>query len=629
MDSTVNGEHLLDPDHLLLLEARLLDKESVDNIWSDLTQDELTQLLRRSPLLARAHGELCMRGGRLRDACRSLELAIRGFAVLAMTDGMLSAIALLARALLRSGRYAEAEAPLRFLREELREAAPCGQMLWTLAQGAHLLGETDWSAADHYYRQAILLLEREGDADQLAAIRFDRLYKLAPYLDDGQWEAELYRFRRSCASAYAYGRGGDAAADSAEALEAAEAAALLQAVRLRCSADRAASGSPLPPGGKPGKRWLGTAHGRLRDALRRAVEAAAALHSSEAPHAPLSPSLSFANSSSEPDIELEFELVCAEYAIHAAGRDEQRLRSASGRLNTLLEEGAPPAYRVYVEALRRAADPCASPDAGASASATANPRGLPPPEADNDTLRVEWFNGLRLIHRGKLLTDIHWKRKKALELFLLLLDQPRYTADKEWAADILFEREQPEKTANQLYVAVHTLRRALSEATGHARAVSTDNGAVRLDEQLFDYFDIEKYFTLARVGHHLWVTDRELAVELYEDALQMYGPVLPELQFADWLQAVRDRVAEQQTYMQMRLARHYTSGGQLDRAVHYYTLEAMMNPLNEDAVQQLMRLLLRQGKKAEARAWYERLERACAIQLDTTPMKETKQMLTE
>src|SRR5690606_29890723 len=93
--------------------------------------------------------------------------------------------------------------------------------------------------------------------------------------------------------------------------------------------------------------------------------------------------------------------------------------------------------------------------------------------------RVECFDRVRILRPGREIQSIHWKRKKAEELFIYLLLQPNYRAPKDATAERLFYHEDAEQMFNQLYVAVHQIKRSLFKYLEISRGIVIKNGMIQ------------------------------------------------------------------------------------------------------------------------------------------------------
>jgi DNA-binding SARP family transcriptional activator len=240
---------------------------------------------------------------------------------------------------------------------------------------------------------------------------------------------------------------------------------------------------------------------------------------------------------------------------------------------------------------------------------------------------IRCLGGLACTSQGTEITHIHWKRRKALELFAYLLLQPGYNAVREVVADVLFPDVEPGKAINQLHVAAHRLRQVLQESLHAERGLYMIDGTLYLDPQLIREVDVETYRIQVRVAHQLGSDDPDLALELLGKASLLYGPLLPELPYSDWLERCRTQLQELQCGVLSKLAAASIAAGDEEKAKHYWTEWISLAPAQEEAYQQIIRLHLSQGRPAEAEACYRRLEAVLSDELGMTPSVETRRLL--
>lgn len=243
--------------------------------------------------------------------------------------------------------------------------------------------------------------------------------------------------------------------------------------------------------------------------------------------------------------------------------------------------------------------------------------------------RIECFDRVRILRPGREIQNIHWKRKKAEELFIYLLLQPNYRAPKDAAAELLFYHEDTEQMFNQLYVAVHQIKRTLSAYLEVSNGILIKNGMIQLREEMIDHVDVEKYQTLIRVGNQLWPTHPDLSCELFDEAQQMYGELAPTLRYIDWLDQFRMSLLRSQTEILKRLGSYAVSIGSFERAELYYLEWIRLSPFEEEAYQELLRVLITMNRAGAAKLWFQKMEHLFRSELGITPMDETARIISE
>jgi len=530
--------------------------------------------LERSPAVAAAYARSLAGEGRFGEAKPLLAFAVRGFARQGAAGPLRAAVAWLAVVALRLGDVAEAETGLRFLRDDGEAADDAGDSApdadFALGRGGYLIGLSPAERLRRFEAAAIGFANGDRRERSLEAA-FERM-RLAAVLgasaDDTVWGATL-RQKAAWNPAYAW---------HAKLLDDGEA------------------GFRAPFG--PYYRTLANAV-RLRERLLRGDEGPA--EDAERLEAEL-------RDRDPADVELQ-----AERHLLAAARLARAKRAADAKealraAETLLAVGLAPEYGRAIAVAAASAD-------------------VPEPEAV--PVRVRCFGSSGLLERaGEPIKEPRWKRKKAQELFFLLLLRPGHAMPKEHAIDALFGGDvEPAKAANQLYVAIHEIRRVLKAALGwHDGAVLRD-GVVALPEAYVEEVDVEKYMTLVRVAEQLRTDQPELSEEMYETAAELYGPLLPNKPYIEWLDRLRDELERKQSLVLERLYLAALRRSDAERAERFARAWRELDPFREDAVQALLRLLLDAGRAPEAANLYAQYERRLRDELGARPSPETKKLL--
>jgi LuxR family transcriptional regulator, maltose regulon positive regulatory protein len=110
------------------------------------------------------------------------------------------------------------------------------------------------------------------------------------------------------------------------------------------------------------------------------------------------------------------------------------------------------------------------------------------------------------------------------------------------------------------------------------------------------------------------------AAEIYR------GDFLPEELYLSWAEMKRAALKVQYLAVLMEMAGLLERKGDLDEAARHCGGVIQADPLAEQAHQQLMRLLQRQGRRSAALKVYRDLEKNLAAELDTVPDPATTQL---
>ncbi len=123
------------------------------------------------------------------------------------------------------------------------------------------------------------------------------------------------------------------------------------------------------------------------------------------------------------------------------------------------------------------------------------------------------------------------------------------------------------------------------------------------------------------------------AIEQLEAGLALYGGSFLEgfflkgcPVFDDWSLLVRERLQRQALAALHRLAAYYEQRGQYEQACEYARRQLELEPWQEEAHQQVMRLLALSGRRGAALAHYETCRRLLNEELGVEPAAETTQL---
>ncbi|REE84541.1 DNA-binding SARP family transcriptional activator [Paenibacillus taihuensis] len=241
--------------------------------------------------------------------------------------------------------------------------------------------------------------------------------------------------------------------------------------------------------------------------------------------------------------------------------------------------------------------------------------------------RARLFGGINFTMMDGSVFEPIWKRRKAGELFVYLLLQPNFRANREQVIDRVFGEGDLSKRSNQLYVTLHDLRSSLKELGMPEDLIYAKRGVIGVAENGFDAIDVEDYNTLTRIGDQLWVDDREEASRLYDKAKDMYGLLGTELPQAEWLERVREQLLDRQTNMIKRLAVYYGELQDEARVEQCLADWIALRPEQEEAYEAMIIHCLRGERRIEAISWYRRLERICKEELGSEPLEEVRKLL--
>jgi two-component SAPR family response regulator len=521
---------------------------------------------------------------------------VKGFAAQSLPDRLIGAMCALAELQLRTGDIASAETLLLFLKHEYDkrpddDGEAAGRLSRALAAGARLIDSE--ASAKSWYIEAIGQFERKGRLAEAASTLARLIVQCGDAIQEHEWKDLAWRLRQW-----------SAAADDVR---------------------------DLYP-------WIGSLWDLRQGywepsivSLRKFLNESSA---GQLPYYHIA------------EIQIVVYRAMPELNVEEALRSGDALRALQQKhcADYLLQ------YRLLqalADGLRRAGQTLEAEEAAAELDRLARHLKLPRPsvrevsspvpvgpfranaEEEGAVWRIRLFGGLAFQNGFREVRGMRWKRKKAQELCVYLLLQPNYMSSRDQLIDILQLGEVHDKAARLLHVITHQLRQTFLDELGIRDIVFIREGLVSLRENAIEYVDVEKYYALIRTADQLWIKDRPLACELYEEAHALYDELLPELPYISWLANVREHALDKQTSIVRKLCRAAEEKQDAIMEEHYCREWLRLRPDQEEACQQQLRILTRTKRHQEARQLYERFARHYREELGLEPSAETAQLLEE
>ncbi len=233
---------------------------------------------------------------------------------------------------------------------------------------------------------------------------------------------------------------------------------------------------------------------------------------------------------------------------------------------------------------------------------------VPPPP-----LRVITLGGLEIRQGARPIDRPRLRRRRASELFALLLLSPAHMRSFDQLVEALWHDKEPEAAQVAFHHATATLRHALEPDLPDkfpSRYLEVEEGRVTLHLPPGSSVDFETFEAHCR--------KRE-----WEAALALYtGELLPEYPYAEWTIAPRQRLAQLYLDALVGLAEDKLAAGLDDAALDACTRVLELEPWQERAALLGMRACLRLNDRARARRLYRNLEKSLREDLNTEPQPE-------
>jgi DNA-binding SARP family transcriptional activator len=243
------------------------------------------------------------------------------------------------------------------------------------------------------------------------------------------------------------------------------------------------------------------------------------------------------------------------------------------------------------------------------------------------SLRVRTLGTFAVWRGEEAIPADRWRRRTVAALFKCLLSAPRQRLERERAIDLRWPDAVPGNGDTNLRAAVYRLRCVLDAPGGGRRGggsyLRTEGPVLVLDPlpgaaAPVDWLDGASFARTAKAA----LAGR--SIEDCREAPALYGgEYLPDDPYEDW--ATRRREALQQQYCDLltHLGRLAAAVGDRDEAIVSMRTLLAVDPCREEVASLLMRLLVQQGRPAEALQIFARLVRALQTELETVPTRET------
>lgn len=230
-------------------------------------------------------------------------------------------------------------------------------------------------------------------------------------------------------------------------------------------------------------------------------------------------------------------------------------------------------------------------------------------------LRIELFDGLRLVYGGETITQFRTQKTASLLAYLAYFERRHHR--RETLLELLWPECGRPAASKSLSTALWSLRGQL-EALGlpAATVLHANRSAVWLDADHIAT-DAAEFQTTLRVAHQ--VDDRDERALLLTSAVSLYRGELLRGHYEDWIFPEQTRLASLYQSALNELCDLLEASGELNAALRHAGLAVAADPLSQAARARLMRLYAALGQPAAALTHYHELGRVLKRDLEGTP----------
>jgi DNA-binding SARP family transcriptional activator len=245
-------------------------------------------------------------------------------------------------------------------------------------------------------------------------------------------------------------------------------------------------------------------------------------------------------------------------------------------------------------------------------------------------LRVQALGRFSVWRGQTIIGRKEWKRKKALQLFQLLLTHRGRMLERDQITESLWPELDPEVAQRDFKIAYSTLNRVLEPARDRntpAAFLLRDDTLYGLRPEADIWSDVEEVDRLITRGDALFETDVEAALPHYRRALALYqGQYLQEVPYAEWCTEERERLHALTLRTADRLARTLVAKGSWEEAIEVCQIILSHDDCWEQAYRLMMTAYDRLGNRVQALRTYQRCQERLHSELGVRPSPATVEL---
>jgi ATP/maltotriose-dependent transcriptional regulator MalT/DNA-binding SARP family transcriptional activator len=246
-------------------------------------------------------------------------------------------------------------------------------------------------------------------------------------------------------------------------------------------------------------------------------------------------------------------------------------------------------------------------------------------------LRVQSLGSFRMWHGRQEVGAKAWHRKKARQLFLLLLTFHNSQIHRQQIVETLWPDLNPETGARDFKIAYNGLIRVLEPGRSRnnpSSFIERDGSRYGIRQTADLYFDAAEFDRLIISADRQLSHDPGHARDLYRRALSLYkGDYLQEFPYEEWANQERTRLLNRYLRTAERLAGSLLRENQWQEAID--VCHALLDHDNcwEPAYQILIKAYIQMGSRTQAIRTYQRCSDTLRAELDLPPSEATQKLI--
>ncbi|MEM7029050.1 MAG: BTAD domain-containing putative transcriptional regulator, partial [Chloroflexota bacterium] len=256
-------------------------------------------------------------------------------------------------------------------------------------------------------------------------------------------------------------------------------------------------------------------------------------------------------------------------------------------------------------------------------------------------LTLTFFGPLTVTLDDQLLTAFRSDKVRALLAYLAL--EPNRPHTRKMLAGLLWPEVTEKKARDSIRVTLHRLRQTLNASSNHDDAPPVSNEVLtttywdiqfNLTNVYLDVAEFQAHIAATQSHHHAQLHRCDACLSRLEQAASLYrGELLAGFglrdaaPFEEWLLLRREAFHQQAIAVCTTLSEAFETQQSFEQAQTYATQLLTLNPYQESAHRQMMRLMAQRGMPDQAISQYEKCRQILHNDLGIEPDAETQALL--
>jgi DNA-binding SARP family transcriptional activator/predicted ATPase len=252
-------------------------------------------------------------------------------------------------------------------------------------------------------------------------------------------------------------------------------------------------------------------------------------------------------------------------------------------------------------------------------------------------LSIHLLGPFQVTQDGQPVTSFEYDKVRALLAYLVVEKQRPHR--REALAGLLWPDKSEKAAHDSLRNALSRLRHALGDSQSNPPFLITNREEIQLNPASNTWLDVAVFSSLLdECNHHAHpgigacpecLEHLSQAAALYQGSFLAGFFLSNALAFEEWCTVKREQLQRQSFQALQQLVDAHTRRNELSQALPYAYRLVELEPLDEEANRQLMRLLAMHGQRNEALAQYEALQQLLESELGVQPDQDSQALYSQ